>query len=137
MTHNIQSILAWLKNRCLFRYKETNDSTTIFYINSLSNIIENLQQCSIDESNLDLILSKYYFDFNMDKSTNIDGFSIGFSENDRISLRKNITNIYKDIINNLNRSNTETVPLNTNEIVDSQAFDNEKILDLISNHTDK
>lgn len=95
------SMLYWLKNRCAFVYKESNTSKTIRTIDQVIEYINDLDACNIDKNKLDNILSKYYFDFNMEKSQKEDGFSIGFSEQDRESLRNTSIAIHKDIINSI------------------------------------
>lgn len=95
------SMLYWLKNRCAFVYKESNTSKTIRTIDQVIEYINDLDTCDIDKNKLDNILSKYYFDFNMEKSQKEDGFSIGFSEQDRESLRNTSIAIHKDIINSI------------------------------------
>jgi hypothetical protein len=129
--NNITSAIAWLKNRCLLRYRESNDSQTLSIINLIDNTYQNIIECNISTAEINSIINKYYFDFNMDKSTNNDGFSMGFSDADRAALRHNILNIYKDITQNIVYQNKqEATNLETKDI-----FDNEEILHVISNNS--
>ena len=122
-------MLTWLKNRCIFRYKENNDSQTISIIDTVSKIIEESEVCSIDTNVLDKIITKYYFDFEMNKSTGTDGFEIGFTEKDRILLRHNISHIVQDIIQHISHINLDhqTDIKNISDI-----FNHETVFDSIS-----
>ena len=122
------SILYWLKNRCLFVYKESNTSKTIRSIDQVLGYINDLDACNIDKNKLDTILSKYYFDFNMEKSQKEDGFTMGFSEKDRESLRNSSIAIHKDIINSILEShiiNQAITPLfNDIDFINNEHIDN-------------
>jgi hypothetical protein len=122
------NILHWLKNRCVFVYKESNTSKTIRSIDQILGYINDLDACNIDKNKLDAILSKYYFDFNMEKSQKEDGFSIGFAEKDRESLRSTSIAIHKDIINSILEShiiNQAITPLcNDIDFVNNEYIDN-------------
>jgi len=89
--------LEWLKKRMIHKYGCHQDDAIVI---NLSKIIDNLTPkqyiCDIDNHSLDKIIAKYWTDFNLDASSDID---IGFSENERIKLRDNIKNIVCDIIN--------------------------------------
>ena len=53
-------------------------------------------KCNILESDLDLILSKYYADFFLEAS---DGSTMGFSDKQRNDLRSTTRNIINDVVN--------------------------------------
>jgi len=122
------NILYWLKNRCVFVYKEGNTSKTIRSIDQVLGYINDLDACNIEKNKLDTILSKYYFDFNMEKSQKEDGFSIGFAEQDRESLRSISIAIHKDIINSILEShiiNQAITPLcNDINFINNEHIDN-------------
>lgn len=55
--------IEWLKNRFLFKYKETESSQSIANVKEIINIFNNIKAMNIEEVELDNILSKYYFGF--------------------------------------------------------------------------
>jgi hypothetical protein len=130
MNSKINNIFLWLKNRCIFKYQENNNSSIIKLLNSLYRYIEDIEDLRLEQKNLDKIISKYYFDFDMEKSNDSDGFIIGFSEKDRQLLRHNIKLIYKDIIESLFHKNFEKQNINDTNI---NIFDEPCIENLISN----
>lgn len=90
--------IEWLINRMQFKYScSSND----MIVSKLLDIIEALkaQKFTIDlsDTDLDKILSKYYVDFMLDKC---DDMNMGFTNEERTTLRNNIKNIITDIINN-------------------------------------
>ena len=89
--------LEWLKRRMHHKYGcGLNDDI----ITNLTEVMELLKtrtySYEIDDHSLDKIISRYWVDFNLDHSPDIN---IGFSEKDRIRLRKDIKNIVCDILN--------------------------------------
>ena len=121
-----------MKNRCLFVHKEKNNSKTIHTIDTIIGYINDLDRCNIDKNKLDAILSKYYFDFNMEKSQKEDGFTVGFSEQDRNALRSSVINIYQDITISILESNATPQTI-TPSSTDIDFVNNECIENFISN----
>jgi hypothetical protein len=128
--NNAKQMLAWLRNRCIFRYKEKNDSQVLAIIDNVSKIIDDTESCNIDPKILDKIISKYYFDFEIDKSTDIDGFEIGFTAKDRALLRHNTIHMIKDIIEHVSQTHLNQTNKQQNNI--SDIFNNEAVFDFIS-----
>lgn len=87
--------IEWLIQRMIHRYNED-----ISIVSPLYDILESIkpQKYNIDlyDNDLDKIISKYYIDFNIDKSEDMD---IGFSHDDRTKFRETIKQIVIDIIN--------------------------------------
>jgi hypothetical protein len=81
---------------------------------------------------LDSIIGKYYFDFAMDKTPNSDGLSIGFSDTDRMALRHNIINIYKDVVAHILAHKTA---LKTTQ--ETTVFDHENVIDFACHHIEE
>lgn len=125
--NNVKQMLTWLKNRCIFRYRENNESQTISIIDNLLKIIEDSEACSIDIKVLDKIIGKYYFDFEMNKSNDTDGFEMGFTDKDRILLRHNISNIVKDIMQHISNTNLDQIDKDKQNI--SDIFNHETVFD--------
>ena len=130
--NNIQQMLQWIKNRCLFKYKETPGSQTIWTLDQIYENYSTIESCNIPQECLDSIIGKYYFDFAMDKTPNSDGLSIGFSDADRMVLRHNIINIYKDIVAHIlaHKISPKTTPQTT-------VFDNENVIDFACHHVEE
>jgi hypothetical protein len=82
--------LEWLFNRLLYRFKDKEE-----YVKAGKNILKKIKRPTIEmnDSGLDKILSKYFIDFNLEKTEHI-----GYSEKDRQNLRNNIRLIIQDII---------------------------------------
>lgn len=103
---NIFDALSWLKRRLLFKNQEDINSQAILVVDSIDRLYNQLLNLSINEKDLDMILSKYYYDFLYDKSNAEEGFAIGFSDEDRSKLRHNTTQICQDLIRHIFNSNT-------------------------------
>lgn len=133
MNNSLKEIVLWIRNRCLLRHNEHPSSKTIESLDKIFEYISNTEECGIDTAVLDKIIAKYYFDFYMDKSTNLDGFAIGFSDTDRHVLRNNILNIYRDISDYLIKQDNSYKKIKDNMLPDI-FDDDEKIQYTISNN---
>lgn len=89
--------LHWLANRLVFKYGYSNDNIVIKNLYSIISKYSNPSKININKKDLDLILSKYYADFFLEDCKDLN---IGYTENDRESLRVQTINIVKDIVNN-------------------------------------
>ena len=103
--------IEWIKNRFLFKYKESENSQSIINLKDIMNIFNNIQDMKIKEIELDNILSKYYFgftDIQEDATIEQTDFNYGYTQKEQEKIRSDIQNIYKDvtlhIIKNLNDS---------------------------------
>ena len=103
--NNIFDTLLWLKNRLLFKNQENINSQAVLTIDAIYTLYHQLFNLNINEKELDIILSKHYYDFTYDKSDAQEGFAIGFSDEDRSKLRHNTIQICQDIIRHIFNSN--------------------------------
>lgn len=91
---NLKDILylEWIFNRLLYRFKDNPK-----YIESAKVILNKIKKpdIAIDDDNLNKILSKYFIDFNLEKTEHI-----GFNDKDREQLRNSIRLIVNDILTN-------------------------------------
>ena len=88
--------LTWLSKR--LRYKH-NYSPNDAIITSIESLIKNLDEdtvIDISDRDLDIIISKYYADFLLDKT---EDFRVGYSQEERNDFRSNIKCIISDIVN--------------------------------------
>jgi hypothetical protein len=89
---NIKDImyLEWILNRLSYKFKDKPE-----YIQEGRNILKKITNPSIeiDDEVLDKILSKYFIDFNLDKTS-----SIGYDQKDRENLRSSVRGIVWDIL---------------------------------------
>ncbi|MFM7795446.1 MAG: hypothetical protein ACKO7N_01640 [Candidatus Nitrosotenuis sp.] len=86
------AFIGWLVNRLLYKHLYSQDDAIISKLKELTQE----QECDIDDVSLDMIISRYYVDFNLDKS---EDFSVGFSDIERQKLRTTIRSIINDAIN--------------------------------------
>lgn len=128
-------ILSWLKRRFSLRYKESESSQTMIFLSLLENMLTKIENCDIEVSEIDNIIGKYYFDFNLEKTNDAErGPCIGFDDRERQIFRHNMYNIYKDITNHIIYICTKSKVNHTNPMV-NDLFDNEtEILNIISSH---
>ena len=89
------SFLSWLYNRLLYKHND-KDKIVIDELLSIINKYKKPYEINIDNNSLDLVLSKYYIDFYMEKSSDIN---IGYSDDEREKIRNQIKNIVSDIVN--------------------------------------
>jgi hypothetical protein len=84
--------LEWIFNRLLYKFKD--DSR---YIEAAKIVLNKIKcpQISITDDNLNRILSKYFVDFNLQKTE-----TIGFNDSDRKQLRTCIRSIIQDVLTN-------------------------------------
>jgi len=84
--------LEWILNRLLYKFQDDKK-----YIDTAKKIINKIKspKIFIADDNLNKILSKYFIDFNLEKTEHI-----GYSEKDRQNLRNSIRSIVQDIIDN-------------------------------------
>lgn len=95
MMDNIRFV-GWLINRLCFKHGYNNKNPIII---GLQNIIQQYKspiEINIMDKDLDLILAKYYLDFYLDNSPDMN---IGYSEEQRNALRKMARCLTYDIIN--------------------------------------
>jgi|TARA_B100001094_G_scaffold164526_1_gene159266 hypothetical protein len=93
--------IEWLKNRFLFKYKETESSQSISNVKEIINIFNDIKDMNIEEVKLDNILSKYYFGFTdtqEDVITKETDFNYGYTKEEKDKIRLDIHNIYQDIL---------------------------------------
>lgn len=87
--------IEWLIQRMIHKH---NEDTTL--ISPLYSILETIKPKSynidLQDSDLDKIISKYYIDFNIEKS---DEMNMGFSHEDRKKFRQTLKKIVIDIVN--------------------------------------
>lgn len=91
--------LEWLSKRLIFKHKYADNDETILKIKSIINNDNEKYKniLDINSNDLDLILSKYYVDWFLDKSEDLN---IGYSHEDRLKIKEHIIDIVKDIISN-------------------------------------
>lgn len=90
--------LEWIFNRLVHRFKDDPK-----YVQAAKAILNKIKKPSIviSDCNLDKILSKYFIDFNLQKTE-----TVGFDDKDREELRKSIRLIVSDIlVNNIPKDN--------------------------------
>jgi len=90
--------IQWLISRLLHKHNYDPQDQIIQKLHIIANKLSQPIYINIKDEELDLILSRYYPDFNLDKCEDI---SIGFSSNDRIVLRTTIKSIIFDIVNKI------------------------------------
>ncbi len=87
--------IEWLIQRMIHKYNED-----IKIISPLYSILESTKpkryNIDLHDNDLDKIISKYYIDFRIEKSKEID---IGFSNDDRKKFRSTLKKIVVDIVN--------------------------------------
>lgn len=133
--NKLQKTFDWIRKRCIFRYKEQANSQMVSLISYTENLIHRIQNCTILDKSLDKIITKYYFDFEFDKTSNNNSIelSMGFSEKERQLLRHNIINIYKDIIENI-ITEQDTIDTCSDIDVENLFINDNEISNLISSN---
>lgn len=92
------NFIGWLINRLIYKHHYANNDTVIVSLKDIQRSIGLHKDIDITDDDLNKIIVKYYADFNIDKC---DDLNIGFTENERILLRKSIRNITNDILGTL------------------------------------
>lgn len=94
-----KDFLQWIKNRLVFRYKES-DPEIITALNCLINNHYFVLNHLIKEKDITPICKKYYADFELDKpeNTHDKDFAIGYTETERQKIKEFITNVGKDLL---------------------------------------
>lgn len=100
MSEDRISFIQWLINRLLYKHHYTANDATIEALSNLKDYLSKQLIVDIDNSILDTIISKYYVDFNLDKTEDL---SFGFSDEERQNLRQIIRKITSDIIGTINK----------------------------------
>ena len=88
--------IRWLTNRLIYVYGHKKNDRIVILCDSLARSITEPYRVTMRVQDLDKIISKYYVDFLMDKSEELN---MGFSEKERNNLRFTIENIVNDIVN--------------------------------------
>lgn len=88
--------LTWLSQRLRYKHNYRADSAVIVNLNDLKDFIRADRTLDISDKDLDIIISKYYIDFLLDKT---EDFRIGYSQDEREEFRNNIKSIIFDVIN--------------------------------------
>jgi hypothetical protein len=88
------TFLKWLHNRLICLYGVSHNDKIISDLESIIDTVSHPIELAISDVYLDKIISKYYVDFNMDKSE-----TWGFTEDERQKLRKQLVSLSTDIIN--------------------------------------
>lgn len=88
--------IGWLINRLIYKHLYSQDDIVIKNLIELKQELSKDYECNIDQEPLDIILSNYYIDFNLDKT---EDFKIGFTDKDREQLRVFIRQIVNDVVN--------------------------------------
>src|SRR5210317_161868 len=96
MNHIIEKI-TWLKNRMLFKYRETKDSQAIKSIDMIDQYIYDLEKLNIESPILDQVLNQYYYGFSDDKTDGELDFNYGYTKEERNKIKEDTINILKDI----------------------------------------
>ena len=87
--------LNWLINRLVYKHQYTTNDIIITELYNLIKTIQSPPIISIKDADLDKIISKYYVDFNLEKS---EDMNIGYSEEERKQLRLSIKMLIDDVI---------------------------------------
>ncbi len=86
--------LRWFTNRLVFRYGVDNSDLNFQKFYGLLQKIQGPLSINIPSEDLDKIICKYYADFYLEKSD-----SMGYSEQERTKLRKQVLDLCYDIVN--------------------------------------
>lgn len=88
-----KEFLIWLSNRLIFKhgYNEQDD-----IVRKLLSLGTQSSEIKINNNDMDLIISKYYVDFFLEKS---EDAQIGYTEHERENIRKYAKSLVSDIIN--------------------------------------
>ena len=90
--------LEWLSKRLVYRYRYHENDIEIKQLRSIVNRLKSKNSIKISNSDLDKIIAKYYVDFFLNKEPYGDT-SIGYTNQERDSLRKNIRSLVFDVVN--------------------------------------
>ena len=90
--------LDWLISRLIYKHHYHYNDSIISNLNYLKKRLEKptTNQIDITDEEFDLILAKYYPDFNLE---HCDEINIGYSDNERIKIREITKLIINDVIN--------------------------------------
>lgn len=92
-----KQFLEWLISRLIYKHKYTSNDPIINGLNKVIKLLEPKDiTLNITDDELDLILSKYYLDFYLDRSNDLN---IGYSDEDRKILRSTVRSVIFDVIN--------------------------------------
>lgn len=94
-----KKFLVWLSNRMIFKHGYSKDDLIIKKLIGLASE----QIINVTDTDLDLIISKYYTDFLLDKTEDMD---IGYTNTERNNIRVYVKSLVDDIVN-------KNVPKNT------------------------
>jgi uncharacterized linocin/CFP29 family protein len=86
--------LEWLARRLVYKHGYESNDSIIQRILDIKNKLQNTPH--IKDEDLDTIISKYFVDFLLDITEDIN---IGYSEKDRKFLRSSIRSIIQDVFN--------------------------------------
>lgn len=89
-----KEFLVWLSNRLVFKHGYNKQDNIVKKLISLG--IQS-SEIKINNKDIDLIISKYYVDFFLEKS---EDTQIGYTEHERENIRKYARSLASDIINN-------------------------------------
>lgn len=88
--------IGWLAQRLIHKHLYHHDDLIVSKLNKIQQELLQDRGCDVNDTELDMIISRYYIDFNLDKS---EDFSVGFSDDERKKLRTTIRSIVDDILN--------------------------------------
>lgn len=90
-----KDFLSWLSNRLVYKHGYSDNDAVVTRLLSLASQ-EDHNSLNIQDQELDLIISKYYVDFFLDKA---DDFRVGYTNLEREELRNHIRSLVIDINN--------------------------------------
>lgn len=89
--------IKWLCNRLIYKHNYHSNDDIIIQLNSIINYLKpKIYYTDISDQDLDKILPGYYIDYNLDACSEM---KMGFTDSDRIKLRKQIKEIVNDVVN--------------------------------------
>lgn len=89
-----QEFLIWLSNRLIYKHGYIEQDEIV---KKLLDLGTKTNELIINDKNLDLIISKYYVDFFLEKS---EDAKIGYTDNERNEIRQYVKSLVSDIVNN-------------------------------------
>lgn len=89
-----KEFLIWLSNRLIFKHGYIEQDSII---KKLLDLGTRSNEIIINNNDLDLIISKYYVDFFLEKS---EDANIGYTDKERNQIRQYIKSLVSDIVNN-------------------------------------
>lgn len=92
------NFIEWLINRLIYKHHYAENDSIIESLADIKYILKYKPAIDINDQCLDKIISKYYVDFYLDKC---EDMTIGFTDDERKSLRQSIKNIVNDILGTL------------------------------------